>query len=185
MRTAGVVAGEPAIPLVAERPVTTAEALAALHARSYVSLVRLAVALVDSQPSAEEIVQQAFVNVLGRRGRLPDLDSLEAYLRRAVVNGARDRLRHRRVRRAVGLPHEVPVASAEERAVGNDEQRRLLMALAELPTRQREVLVLRYFGDLSEASTADVLDISVGTVKSTAHKGIAALRRLLESQESA
>ncbi len=170
--------------VVPETVPTAAEALAVLHAGHYVSLVRLAVALVDSEASAEEVVQDAFVHVLRRWQSIRDLDSAQTYLRRSVVNGARDRLRHRRVRRAVALPHAVADGSAEERALLNDEQRRVLAGLAALPARQREVLVLRYFGELTEAATAETLGISVGSVKSTAHKGIAALRRSLADEES-
>lgn len=178
------VSGWDATVVVAEPEPTAAQALAVLHARHYVSLVRLAVALVDSEASAEEVVQDAFVHVLRRWRSIRDLESAHTYLRRSVVNGARDRLRHRRVRRATALPHAVADGSAEERALLNDEQRQVLRGLADLPARQREVLVLRYFGELTEAATAETLGISIGSVKSTAHKGIAALRRSLADEES-
>lgn len=178
------VAGRDVPVVVVDREPTAAAALAVLHARHYVTLVRLAVALVDSEASAEEVVQDAFVRVLRRWSSIRDLEAAESYLRRSVVNGARDRLRHRRVRRAVALPHPVAHASAEERALLNEEQRQVLTGLADLPTRQREVLVLRYFGELTEAATAQTLGISIGSVKSTAHKGIAALRRSLADEES-
>lgn len=170
--------------VVCEPEPTAAQALAVLHARHYVSLVRLAVALVGSEASAEEVVQDAFVHVLRRWSSIRDLESTHIYLRRSVVNGSRDRLRHRRVRRAAALPHAIAHGSAEERALLNEEQRQVLAGLAELPRRQREVLVLRYFGELTEAATAHTLGISVGSVKSSAHKGIAALRRSLGNEES-
>ena len=155
---------------------TLGDALGDIHRRHYRDLVRLAVLLVDDEPAAEEVVQEAFLRVFRRWDRLRETQSAEAYVRRAVVNGARDRLRHRRVRRLTMLPRPAVVASAEETVVLADEHARILSALRGLPTRQREVLALRYFAGLSEADIAVVLKISTGAVKSTAHKGIAALR---------
>jgi len=164
---------------------TAADAIAGLHAQHYRSLVRLAVALVDQEASAEEVVQEAFERVLRRWHRLRDSQAAEAYLRTAVVNGCRDRLRRRAVRRAAPVTHLRAAGSAEETAIVNDEQRRTLEALHVLPTRQREVLVLRYFAQWSEAEIADGLGISVGTVKSTAHRGVAALRAALTETDEA
>lgn len=157
---------------------TLGDALGDIHRRHYRDLVRLAVLLVDDEATAEEIVQEAFLRVFRRWDQLREPEAAAAYVRRAVVNGARDRLRRRRVRRLVLLPRAAEVASAEETVVLADEHERILSALRGLPTRQREVLTLRYFGGLSEADIAVALNISTGAVKSTAHKGIAALRGL-------
>jgi RNA polymerase sigma-70 factor (sigma-E family) len=163
--------------------IDAATALETLHARHYVRLVRLATVLVDQQTSAEEIVQDAFLAMIGRWDRLRDLGAAEAYLRRSVVNGSRDRLRRRRVRRALPLPAVTIERSAEDHAVSNDEQRRVVAALRDLPTRQRDVLALRHLGGLSERETAETLGISQGAAKSAAHKGIATLRRKMDSGE--
>lgn len=164
---------------VADLP--TGQALAVLHARHYVALVRLATALVDVEASAEEVVQEAFLHVLRRWDRLRDLDRAEAYLRRAVVNGSRDRLRRRRTRRAAIWPHAAAEPSAEDRVLVTQAQQEVLRALRVLPPRQREVLVLRYFGDLSDGQIAEALDVTPGTVRSTAHRGIAAMRASMEA----
>lgn len=153
-------------------------AVSELHARHYVSLVRLARTLVDSTDSAEEVVQDAFERLIRRWGRLHDVQAMDSYLRRCVVNGCRDRIRRRVVRRTTTLETPLITLSAEDRALLSDQQQRVLDAVRRLPPRQRDVLLLRYFAQLSEAEVADALDVSKGTVKSNAHKGIAALRAL-------
>lgn len=157
-------------------------ALTVLHERHYAELVRIAVALVDTRTSAEDVVQQAYVDVLRRWEVVREVDDALAYLRRAVVNGARDRLRRRRTRRLAVWPHVVPEAGPEDDVVLAEEHRVVLAALAELPLRQREVLVLRHLSGLSEAGTAATLGISVSAAKSAAHRGIATLRDRLTNE---
>jgi RNA polymerase sigma-70 factor (sigma-E family) len=161
---------------------STTAVIATLHAHHYLSMVRLAVALVDDESAAEDAVQDAFVALL-RAWPLRDEGAAEYYLRRAVVNACRDRLRHRRVRRQTALPQGPVEPSPEQLAMTAADQRALLNCLRALPERQREVLVLRYFSELSEAEIASTLGVSTGTVKSTAHKGIAALRSALEQEK--
>lgn len=159
---------------------TAADPLTVLYTAHYRGLVRLAAYLTSDPDTAEEVVQDAYVKVLGRWGGLRDLDKGEAYLRQAVVNLARSRLRHRGVveRHA---PRPMPdVASAESGALSQLEQSAVVRALAELPNRQREAIALRYYADLSEAQTAHAMGISTGAVKSHTSRGIAALRHLLE-----
>jgi RNA polymerase sigma-70 factor (sigma-E family) len=147
--------------------------------RDYVPLVRLAAMLVD-RDSAEEIVQDAFVRVHGRLHRVHP-DKVGAYLRAAVVNGARSQLRRRRVRRE-HVPEPQPDAPAAElEGVAGAHRRELLRSLDRLPARQREVLLLRYYADLSEAEIAEALGISAGSVKTHASRGLAALARDLEA----
>jgi len=165
---------------VADRAVWTAdEALEQLYAAHWRQLVRLAVLLVRDVGTAEEVVQDAFVAVHGRWGRLRDPDKALAYLRQAVVNRSRSALRHRAVvaRHAAreGLRTEV-----EDESGAADRRAAVLDALRTLPDRQREVLALRYYLDLSEAEIADTLGISRGAVKSHASRGAAALRSLLQ-----
>ena len=143
--------------------------LAALYREHARSLIRLAALLVDDVGTAEEIVQDAFVLV---HRRWEHVEKPEQYLRKSVVNLSRSRLR----RRLVALRHppaHVPNAPAADELA--DGQRGVLAALRSLPRRQREVLVLRYWSELSEAEIATVLGISTGSVKSHAHRGIAAL----------
>lgn len=144
-------------------------------------LVRLAILLVDDLQNAEDVVQDSFTALYQRHGEhLDDLDNAFAYLRTTVVNNARSVLRRRQTARAYVPPHEPDAASAEDYAVHNDEHRRVVVALRELTPRQREVLVLRYWSDLSEAQIAETLNLSRGAVKSTASRALDALERKLE-----
>ncbi|MFE7191324.1 RNA polymerase sigma factor [Kitasatospora sp. NPDC057541] len=152
-----------------------------LYLTHRLSLVRLAVLLVDHQDQAEDVVQEAFAKLYQRHGeQLDDLDNALAYLRTAVVNGARSVLRRRRTAREYVPPHEADAPSAEDHAVLHDEHRRVLVAMQELTPRQREVLVLRYWSDLSESEIAEILAVSRGTVKSTASRALDALEKKLE-----
>jgi RNA polymerase sigma-70 factor (sigma-E family) len=148
-------------------------------------LVRLASLLVHHTADAEEVVQDAFVKTLVAWDRMRDKGRALPYLRSAVLNGARSRLRHRRVveRTDTGPGAGVPAPSPEQAAIGRDEQDRMLAALRSLPTRQRECLVLRYYLDLSEAEIAATLDISAGSVKTHVHRGMAALAGRLEEDQ--
>ena len=157
------------------------EAVTHLYAAHYRSLVRLSALLLRETATAEEVVQDAFVALHGSWRRLDDPDRALAYLRRSVVNGVRSVQRHRVVadRHA---PAPLPAAaSAEHGAMLALEHAEVLTALRTLPSRQREVLVLRYYVDLSEADIAEALGISRGAVKSHASRGMAALRLALET----
>ncbi|MGC0312075.1 RNA polymerase sigma factor [Kitasatospora acidiphila] len=155
--------------------------LTELYHAHRLGLVRLAVLLVDRRDIAEDVVQEAFTALFQKHGeRLDDLDNALAYLRTSVVNGARSVLRRRKTAREYVPPHEVDAPSAEEHAVLNDEHRRVVAALQKLTERQREVLVLRYWSDLSEAQIAEALGLSRGAVKSTASRALDALEKQLE-----
>jgi RNA polymerase sigma-70 factor (sigma-E family) len=157
-----------------------ADSLTLLYTAHYRGLVRLAAYLTGDPDSAEEVVQDAYVKVLGRWGGLRDVDKGAAYLRQAVVNLSRSRVRHRRVvERHDQAPREDAV-SAESGALSQLRRDAVVHALASLPRRQREALVLRYYADLSEAQTAHAMGISAGAVKSHTSRGMAALRTLLE-----
>jgi RNA polymerase sigma-70 factor (sigma-E family) len=159
------------------------DALEQLYAAHWRQLVRLAVLLVRDQGVAEEIVQDCFVAVHDRWGRLRDPDKAIAYLRQSVVNRSRSHLRHLSVvRRHAEREGAMPVlAGADEPAYDAARRSAVLDALRRLPTRQREVLALRYYLDLSEAEIAEALGISRGAVKSHASRGAAALRADLGS----
>jgi RNA polymerase sigma-70 factor (sigma-E family) len=151
---------------VAEHP------LQELYRDEYRSLVRLASLLIDDVGTCEEVVQDAFANALSRWSTVRDPAKAPAFIRSAVLNGARSRLR----RRVVALRHpQLPppdVASAEGATVDHDEVIRRLRAL---PQRQMEALVLRYYLDLPEAEIATTMGVSVGSVKTHLHRGLAAL----------
>jgi len=161
------------------RSVDEAEAVK-LYAAHRLRLVRLAVLLVDDLGTAEDAVQEAFAAFLVRRRGLDDQDKALAYLRTSVVNGARSKLRRRRTARAYVPPHEVPRDETAEGAVLAEEHREVLAAMQQLATRQREVLVLRYWSGFSEAEIAETLGISRGAVKSTASRALDALEKIME-----
>lgn len=146
-------------------------------------MVRLAVLLVDDLGTAEDVVQDAFTALYRRHGeRITEVDNALGYLRTAVVNTARSVLRRRRTVRAWIPPAPADVPSAEAAVVLDEAHREVLAALARLTPRRREVLVLRYWADLSEAEIAETLGISRGAVKSNASRGLDALERILEGR---
>ena len=152
----------------------------ALYAAHRLSLVRLAVLLVDDLGTAEDVVQDAFAGFVGRRRPLDDPDRALAYLRTAVVNNARSALRRRRTARGYVVPREVEPDGPDGRLILAEEHREVLAALDRLAPRQREVLVLRYWSGLSEAEIAEALGISRGAVKSTASRALDALESIME-----
>ena len=157
-------------------------ALVELYSLHYRPLVRLAAMLVRDTPSAEEVVQEAFIAMHEGWHRLKDTEKALAYLRQAVVNRARSVLRHRGVVEK-NAPKPAPdMPSAEHGAMALLERSAVIAALRALPERQREVLVLRYYADLSEADIAAAMGISRGAVKSHTSRGMAALRAALEQE---
>ncbi|MGI5163681.1 SigE family RNA polymerase sigma factor [Spirillospora sp. CA-253888] len=143
-------------------------------------LVRLASLL--GADDAEDVVQEAFVRLHRKRRTLRDQNAALAYLRSSVCNACRSRVRHLRMarRRHAQLAPPGEVGSAEQDVVLGEDVRALLAGVAGLPARQREVIVLRYWLDLSERDTADVLGIALGTVKAHGARAIATLGRLLK-----
>ncbi len=158
----------------------------ALYVAHWQTLVRLSLLLVRDLGTAEEVVQEAFIAVHGRWTRLRDPDQALAYLRKAVVNRSRSALRHRTVvtKHSYREPPPATAPPADESVVRRDTRESVLDALRSLPTRQREVMALRYYLDLSEADIAAALGISRGAVKSHASRGAAALRELLDGLRS-
>ncbi|MFF9852647.1 RNA polymerase sigma factor [Streptomyces litmocidini] len=157
-----------------------------LYAARRLDMVRLAVFLVDDLPTAEDVVQDAFAAVCRAYGT--SLDGLQdpgAYLHTAVVNAARSVLRRRRTARAYAPPHPGSGAPVDEGLLLAEEHRHVLDALAELTRRQREVLVLRYWSELTEDQIARTLGLSRGTVKSTASRALDALEGKLRKRAEA
>jgi len=193
MRNAARPAGEPSSGLPGAGPATTAAAtlaepdvdwaVSALYREHYRSLVRLAALLVRDIATAEEVVQDSFVAMHDGWRRLRDTDKALSYLRQTVVNRSRAVLRHRAVvdRNAPSPPPDMP--SAEHGAIALLERSAVVAALRTLPPRQREALVLRYYGNLSEAQIAAAMGISQGAVKSHTARAMIALRAVLEREE--
>jgi RNA polymerase sigma-70 factor (sigma-E family) len=151
-----------------------------LYSMHYSALVRLAAMLVRDTPTAEEVVQDSFVAMHDGWDRLRDSEKALAYMRQAVVNRSRSVLRHRMVveKNLLKPPPDMP--SAEHGALALVERSAVIAALRDLPERQREAIVLRYYADLSEAEIAAAMKISRGAVKSHTSRGMAALRAALE-----
>ncbi len=156
------------------------QSLVGLYRAHYRSLVRLAALLLDDVGSSEEVVQDAFISMHLSWGRLRDPEKALSYLRQTVVNRSRSRMRRRQVA-AKHEPAPMPdAASAEILAMDLVERAAVVAALRLLPDRQREAVVLRYYGDLSENDIARAMAVSNGSVKTHLHRGLAALSRHLE-----
>ena len=132
-------------------------------------------------------MQETFAGPYRRWEKLSDPGKALPYVRLSVLNGCRSQLR-RHGRATAGLAAAgladaaLPMVSAESAVLSAEQRRSVLRALRQLSPRQREVLVLRFYLDLSEADTASAMRISRGTVKSTVARGLAALRQLLGEQ---
>jgi len=174
----------PAFSLTQDRLETFAHKVQATKA----DLGRFAYLVVGSSTGADDLLAEAYARAWPhyRRG---EIDNLPAYLRRSIANLANGRLRRIRLeRREVATRRidwrtprmESPDGGFENRG---DTQDQLWQAIWSLPAKQRAVVVLRHAEDRSEEETADLLGISVGTVKSRLARGLAALREKLEHQE--
>jgi RNA polymerase sigma factor (sigma-70 family) len=150
-----------------------------LFRTTYGELVGLATLVTGDRASGEDVAQDAFAGLL-RRGPLDDPDAAVGYLRRAVVNGARGRLRRRAVaerpHRAEPRPH---APSPEEHALAEDDARVVAAALARLPLRQRECVAVCTLLGLSHREAAALLGVSPGSVKTHVHRGTRRLAALL------
>ncbi|WP_291379863.1 SigE family RNA polymerase sigma factor [Demequina sp.] len=140
-------------------------------------LGRVAWYLCGDPVRAEDLLQHALLRTYLAWGRVRHGDPV-AYTRRTLTNARIDGWRKSR-RETLTAPLAMPDPPADDGALARAEQDRLGRALRSLPPRQRRVVVLRHLLDLSEADTADELGVSVGTVKSTASRGLARLRELL------
>lgn len=155
----------------------TTEAEYGEFARSaWPQLYRTAVVIVGDRQLAEDLVQSALVKTYIAWPRLREPEKAHAYTRRVMVNVARDWFRRR------SWTHENATGLTDERASGGDHSTALVdrIALADvlrtLPLGQRSVVALRFLDDLSVQETADLLNVSTGTVKSQTSAALAALR---------
>ena len=155
---------------------TNEAAVAALFRARYPEMVRLANLLGADDP--EDIAQEAFARLLRKHGSLRDPAAALAYVRASVCNLTRNRHRHLRVVR-LRTPAGHDEDSSEQVAMLREDHREVLTALAGLPPRRREAIVLRYWLDLSEREIAAAMGVSQGTVKSHVSRGMAALAQVL------
>ena len=140
--------------------------------------IRLAFLLTGDRALAEDLVQEAFARLVGRLRHLRDTGAFGAYLRRTIVNLSTSHFRRRQVERAY-LERVGDIPAAETNA--NEElDETMHEALLRLPERQRAAIVLRFYEDLSDVQTAEVLRCSPGTVRSLVSRGMTTLRSELE-----
>ena len=150
------------------------------HGPALVGLARL---LLDDSGVAEEVVQEAFIRTYASWRRVRNKEDPLPYVRRTVVNLARGGLRRRRIERRERFERPMHVPSAEAVAVGQARDEEVAAAVHGLPRRQRECVVLRFYGDCSVEQIAATLRISDGSVKQHLHRAMAALAAALEEGE--
>jgi RNA polymerase sigma-70 factor (sigma-E family) len=171
---------------VTEKPAPAARAegqVTALYQAHAAGLVRLAMLMLGGdQATAEDVVQDAFLGLYRRWDKLSDPERAISYARSSVLNGCRDVLR-KRSRKIPAALLDPDAESAEARAVLSEEHREVLTALRRLPGRQREAVVLRHCMGLPEEEVARAMNVSRGTVKSTSHRGLAALAKILKEDQ--
>lgn len=154
--------------------------LETLYARHAPDAARLAYLLTGDRALAEDIVQDAFVRMFGRFRDLRNPDAFGSYLRTTVVNLTRSHFRRRGVEHTfLEKEARAPAKAAEQPGF----QHEMWTALKRVTPRQRAAIVLRFYEDLSEAQTADVLGCAVGTVKSLVSRGLKQLREDLRDGE--
>jgi RNA polymerase sigma-70 factor (sigma-E family) len=138
------------------------------------ALLRIAYLLTRNEADAEDLVQSALAKTYLAAGRIEDRSALDGYVRRAIVNTHISWWRRRRV---VELPtDELPDEAVADHAVTSDLQATIRRAVDRLPGRMRAAIMLRYYDDMTEAEVAELLGVSLGTVKSTVARAVAKLR---------
>jgi RNA polymerase sigma-70 factor (sigma-E family) len=158
-----------------------AVAVSSLYQASALGLIRLAYVILGDRQAAEDVVQEAFIGLFRRWDRLSNVEGAEYYVRVSVLNGCRSALRHRSVVVSQVL-YELPAPSAEVAVLGNEERAELIRAIDQLPRRQRETVVLRYYLDLPDNEIATLMGISPSTVRSTVHRALESVGRKLQER---
>ena len=154
--------------------------LADLYARHAGEALRLAYLLTGDASLAEDLVQDAFVRLAGRLLHLRDPGGFHAYLRKTVVNLARSHFRRRAVeRRFMQRQANPPPLEPDDLS----DRERIRRALISLPIAQRTAIVLRFFEDLSEAQTAELMRRHPAAVKSLVSRAMGTLRTTLGDDE--
>jgi RNA polymerase sigma-70 factor (sigma-E family) len=164
---------------------SSGDKLEALYLRHGPEALRLAYLLTGERELAEDLAQEAFVRVARRFTGLRSADSFHWYLRRTVINLANSHLRRRRVERAhmKTLVSSTIVAASGANTPDVATRQAVRDAIGQLPARQRAVVVLRYYQDLTDEQIASVLGCPVGSVKSSLHRAAAILRQHLALEE--
>ena len=150
-----------------------------LYTEHAASLVRMARLFVDDRNAAEDLVQEAFIRLARHAHRIEDGAKSAAYLRSIVLNLARDHNRRGLVSLRHRMPADEDLATAEDEVVLRDDQRQVIEALRQLPLRQRDCVVLRYYFEAGVAEIAETLGISANSVKTHLKRGLVALEHRL------
>ncbi len=138
------------------------------------ALVRTAYLLTGNLADAEDLVQSALAKTYLAWDRIEDRGALDGYVRRAIVNTHISWWRRRRVQEYP--TDELPDQAVADHATSSDLNETLRRAVDRLPQRMRAAVMLRYYDDMTEAEVAEVLGVSLGTVKSTVARAVAKLR---------
>jgi RNA polymerase sigma-70 factor (sigma-E family) len=146
-----------------------------LYRRHLPDAIRLAYLMTGDRMLAEDLSQEAFIRLTGRFEHIRNRDAFPAYLRRTVVHLALNQFRRRRTER--DHLEEAAKLAGDRTPLDHADTAAVRSALLSLPYRQRAAIVLRYYEDLSERQTADLLNCRPGTVKSLLSRGIESLRR--------
>jgi RNA polymerase sigma-70 factor (sigma-E family) len=159
--------------------ITSEAAVEALYQAHALRLIRLAYITLGDRATAEDVVQDAFCGLYRRWEHLAEAGKALPYVRASVLNGCRSVLRHRAVLRR-RIAHEVTQESAEAAMLNGEERHELIRAVRDLPDRQREALVLRFYLDLPDGEIARLMGVRPSTVRSTMHRAIESLSRAMK-----
>lgn len=156
-----------------------AAAVGSLYQETAVSLIRLAYVILSDRQAAEDVVQEAFCSLYRQWPRLDDHERARHYVRASVINGCRSVMRRQRVR-ARHVLYELPAPAADMSILGREERDNLIRAVDQLPGRQRQALVLRFYLDLADEEIAELMGIRPSTVRSTIHRALGLLGRKMK-----
>jgi RNA polymerase sigma-70 factor (sigma-E family) len=169
---------DPDWPAAGAQEGTAETAVGALYQAHAVALIRLAYIMLGDRPAAEDVVQDAFFGLYRNWHRLADPAGALPYVRSSVLNGCRTALRRRALRTRL-TTYQPPAGSAEAAVLSHEERQAVMQAIRQLPGRQREALVLRFYLDLPDQEIARVMGVRPGTVRSATHRALKALGQLL------
>jgi RNA polymerase sigma-70 factor (sigma-E family) len=165
-----------------QEAVTQPARLEELYVRHMPAAIGLAYLLTGDRDAAEDLVQDAFVRLAGKFQHLRNPEAFASYLRRTLVNLHLSRLRRIRVERfhIAAEQRAIEPHSSMPDVVGSAD---LWTGVQGLPARQRAAVILRYYEDLSERESAELLRCSVSAVRSLVARGIEALRKKMPGEE--
>ncbi len=165
----------------ASLPTAARSEVLAVYEAHYTSFVRLAILLGNDRHTAEDLVHEAFIKLHSHWGRLDDRSRAPGYVRSTIVNLSRGRRRRQAIglRKVIDAPGVAP--SAEEAVLARERRDSVVAALGRLSGRQRECLVLRHYGQLTESEIADAVGVSVGSVRTHVRRGLERLQEELQT----